>query len=62
MEKERPEDIENAENNSHADKITDVSDINLFQRLRRGIADLSVIAGLCTVKFTAAHGKALKVL
>ncbi len=54
MEKERPEDIENAENNSHADKITDVSDINLFQRLRRGIADLSVIAGLCTVKFIAA--------
>lgn len=54
MEKERPEDIENAENNSHADKITDVSDINLFQQLRRGIADLSVIAGLCTVKFIAA--------
>lgn len=54
MGKERPEDIENAENNFHADKITDVSDINLFQRLRRGIADLSVIAGLCTVKFIAA--------
>lgn len=54
MEKKRPEDIENAENNSHADEITDVSDMNLFQRLGRGISNLSVRAGLCTVKFIAA--------